>query len=96
MGLYSPATRPLQHALSATSYKNWQSLTIGLNRVLSPVRLPVSPPGQIAVIPRLYTTYCTTAATGLDASEALVAVVVALASHNFSSAAARCCGLRWA
>src|SRR5437870_10636582 len=46
MGLYSPATRPLQHALSATSYKNWQSLTIGLNRVLSPVRLPVSPPGQ--------------------------------------------------
>src|SRR6266699_5942974 len=46
MGLYSPATRSLQQPFSATSYKNWQALTIGLNRVLSPVRLPVSPPGQ--------------------------------------------------
>src|SRR5438128_12466222 len=46
MGLYSPATRSLQQPFSATFYKIWQPLTIGLNRVLSPVRLPVSPPGQ--------------------------------------------------
>jgi hypothetical protein len=44
--MYAPVTRVVQQADIAGTYTRLQTETIELDSILSPARLPVSPPGR--------------------------------------------------